>query len=209
MIKRIIFDIDNTLIDFPKDYDIGYKKVIKKYNYNFSSKDLYEAIGKYETCDKYKKYNIDNMVELLKEELDINITKEFFEEFFIMYNDLITEVPKEIKDTLKYLSKKYELVTLSNWFTENQVNRLKKADILKYFKEVYGTDQIIMKPNKESFLSVIGNNKVEECLMIGDNLNVDIKIPYEIGINVLYLNKNNIKTNYPTIKKIEDLKNIL
>lgn len=30
MIKRIIFDIDDTLIMFPKDYEIGYQKIILK-----------------------------------------------------------------------------------------------------------------------------------------------------------------------------------
>ena len=37
MIKRIIFDLDNTLIDFPKDYAKEYGKVINKYNLNITS----------------------------------------------------------------------------------------------------------------------------------------------------------------------------
>ena len=51
----------------------------------------------------------------------------------------------------------------------------------------------------------IGDLKPEECVMIGDNLEVDIKVPYEIGMNVYHLNKFGT-TNYPTIRKIEDLK---
>lgn len=62
-----------------------------------------------------------------------------------------------------------------------------------------------MKPRKECFMEVIGNLKPEECVMIGDNLEVDIKVPYEIGMNVYHLNKFGT-TKYPTIRKIEELK---
>ena len=125
-----------------------------------------------------------------------------------MYNNLNTNVSNSIKETLEYLSKKYELVTLSNWFTFSQRERLKKVDIEKYFKEVYGTDIVPMKPTEESFLSVIGNNKPEECLMIGDNIKMDIEVPCEMGMNVYYLSKGK-KTNYPSIEKLEDLKEML
>ena len=65
-----------------------------------------------------------------------------------------------------------------------------------------------MKPREESFMSVIGDLKPEECVMIGDNLKVDIEVPYELGFNVYHLNKFG-KTKYPTIRKIEELKEML
>lgn len=43
--------------------------------------------------------------------------------------------------------------------------------------------------------------------MIGDNINMDIKVPYEIGMNVYYLSKG-MNSNYPSIEKIENLKEI-
>ena len=118
---------------------------------------------------------------------------------------LVRPLSQEIKETLEYLNNKYELVVLTNWFTECQCKRLESVCILKYFKKVYGTDLIPMKPNKESFIEVIGDLNKEECLMVGDNLEVDIKVPYEMGMNVYHLNKYGI-TKYPTIKKIEELK---
>ena len=204
MIKRIIFDIDDTLILFPKEFETGYKEVLKKHNLNIEPIELYKIIGEYETSGRYKYYNIDKLLGLINERLSINLSKDFVDDFFNMYNKLITPVSKDVIDTLKYLKSKYELVTLSNWFTESQKERLKCAGILKYFDKVYGTDIVPMKPLKESFLSVIGDNSVDECLMIGDNFDIDIKVPMDFGMNVYHL--TNKGCSYPTIKKISDLK---
>ena len=207
MIKRIIFDIDNTLIDFP-DYIDGYQSVLDKYHVNKKAIDLYNAIGVYEECGKYDNYDKKELLKVINQELNANLDINFLEDYFNMYNKLITPVSDSVKDTLEYLSKKYELVTLSNWFTFSQESRLKVAGIDKYFTSIYGTDIVPMKPTEESFLSVIGNYKPDECLMIGDNIDMDIKVPYEMGMNVYYLSKGK-KTNYPIIEKIEDLKEVL
>ena len=208
MIKRIIFDIDNTLIDFPETYKEGYQQVLDKYKVNKTYKELYDAIGVYEECGKYNKYTKEGLLSVINKELNLSLNKEFLDDYFDMYNNLETNVSNNIKNTLEYLSKKYELVTLSNWFTFSQKERLKIAGIDKYFKEVYGTDIVPMKPTKESFLSVIGNHKIEECLMIGDNIEMDIKVPYELGMNVLYFSKGK-NSKYPSINKFEELKEML
>ena len=207
MIKRIIFDIDNTLIDFP-NYIEGYQKVLDKYHVNKKAIDLYNAIGVYEECGKYNNYDKDELLKVINQELNTNLDINFIDDYFNMYNNLITSVSDSIKDTLNYLSKKYELVTLSNWFTFSQKRRLKKAGIDKYFSKIYGTDIVPMKPSKESYLSVIGNNKINECLMIGDNIDMDILVPFNMGMNVYYLSKGK-KSIYPSINKIEDLKKLL
>ena len=207
MIKRIIFDIDNTLIDFP-DYKEGYQQVLDKYHINKKAIDLYNAIGVYEECGKYDKYTKEDLLKVINQELNTNLDNNFLDDYFNMYNKLITPVSDSVKETLEYLSKNYELVTLSNWFAFSQISRLKVADIDKYFSNIYGTDIVPMKPGKESFMSVIADNKLEECLMIGDNVNMDIKVPYEMGMNVYYLSKGKASI-YPSIDKIEDLKEML
>lgn len=208
MIKRIIFDIDNTLINTPKNLEEGYQSVLDKYNINKKAKDLYNAIGVYETCGEYKKYEKSEMLKKINECLNLNLDNNFFDEYLTMYDNLETKLENGVRETLEYLSKKYELVCLSNWYTESQENRLRKLDILKYFKEIYGIDKVVMKPFKDSFLSACGKYKTSECIMVGDNLNVDIKVPYELGMGVYHLNKNG-KTKYPTIKNISDLKELL
>lgn len=205
MIKRIIFDLDNTLINVPNNLDSEFMKIINKFNLNITSKELYSAVGTYETSGKNIYYDKDKVINTVNSVLNINIDSVFFDEFLSMYSKLVDELEDGVVDTLKYLKNKYELVVLTNWFTESQSNRLKEAGILEYFDNVYGTDIVPMKPLKESFLAVMGDLKPDECVMVGDNLNVDIKIPYEMGMNVYHLNKKGT-TKYPTIRRIKDLK---
>lgn len=205
MIKRVIFDIDNTLIDFPKNFEIEFNKVLNKFNLNIKPIDLYKTVGTYETNGESMYYEKEKVLNVINKVLKLQLNMNFIDEFFDMYDKLITPVEESVIDTLKYLKNKYELVVLSNWFTDSQKSRLKEAGILEYFDEVYGTDKIPMKPRKECFLSVIGDLKPEECVMIGDNLEVDIKVPYEMGMNVYHLNKYGT-SKYPTIKKIDELK---
>lgn len=209
MIKRIIFDIDNTLIDFPKDYEVYYQQILDKYNVRKTALDLYRAIGSYEDSFENKQfYDKEKLLETINIKLGVNLGKDFIDDYLKMYSKLITKVSENVIDTLEYLSNKYEVVALSNWFTFNQKERMEYAGILSYFDEVYGADIVPIKPNKESFLYAIKDRKLDECLMIGDSIRADIKVPYEMGMNVYYLSLDN-NTEYPTINSIERLKEIL
>lgn len=207
MIKRIIFDIDDTLITFPKDYEIGYQKIIDKYSYNFTAKQLYSAIGEYENRGEYKRYNKTKMVDLLKEYFKLDITMDFFDSLIEEYNSMITPVSTQDIETLKYLSKKYELYALTNYFTKPQEKRMEKAGIKKFFKKIYGADIVDMKPNITAFREVMGDLKEKECLVIGDSQTMDIEVPHKMGMNVIHFNGNGQK--YKSIQTISELKELL
>ena len=57
MIKKVIFDLDNTLMPFPKHFEKGFKEVLNKHNVDIEPILLYKAIGTYETSGKYIYYN--------------------------------------------------------------------------------------------------------------------------------------------------------
>ena len=70
------------------------------------------------------------------------------------------------------------------------------------------------KPFKEAFLQAIGDNKPEECIMIGDNFERDIKGALNAGLKAIYYNpKNNVAKNenreYYTILKLDELTELL
>ena len=205
MIKKIIFDVDDTLINFPDSYVDETKKILTRFGIDAESINLYETVGEYETISKNKYYSKESLLEMINSSLNLDLTNEFIDAFFEMYDKLITPLEDGVVETLEYLKDKYELVVLSNWFTDSQKSRLKEAGILEYFDEVYGTDIIPMKPSCECFLRVIGDLKPEECVMVGDSIDADIKVPYEMGMNVFHLNKYGT-SKYPTIKAIKDLK---
>lgn len=101
-------------------------------------------------------------------------------------------------------------MVLTNWFTKSQKERLKNYEILKYFKEVIGTDLVKNKPNEESFIRACGTYKPEECVMIGDSLEKDVNGALNCGLGaILFDYKNIYDGEIQKVKKISDLKNML
>lgn len=216
MIKKLIFDIDNTLIIWKKSYS---KKTILETYKTFNIDCNNELIKKTdEIILNYEKIHLTFDKEILLKDLN-NLTNQnlpinFIDEYLKNCIKYATpqKLPDEEIETLKYLSKKYELVALTNWFLNPQIERLKKANIYKYFSNVIAADTIAVKPNKESFLNAIQPNKIEECCMIGDNLDIDIMGALNIGLKAIFLTSN---SNYIQLKdcicinKFDDLQKIL
>lgn len=207
MIKKLIFDLDNTLIMWKDEYVNALKKTMKKYNINEDADYINSLIDNYEKhFDRYdKKLLMDHINENIDSKVDINFIDDFLYEIGFM-----SELDLEVIDTLEYLFKKYELVVLTNWFTIPQTNRLKIAKIDKYFKYVYGGEEVI-KPRKDAFIRACENNNLDECIMIGDNYDIDIIGAYNAGIKPIFMNpkyKEN-KKHVTEIHKFSDLKDIL
>lgn len=211
MIKRIIFDLDNTLIDWKDEYD---EKILsecyKKENIEPTIsliKKTSTAIGNYEKkYNTYKKeFLLNHINKITRQHLPISFIDNYFENSIKF--SIPDKLPKEEIHALKYLSSKYELVILTNWFTYPQVERLKKLDIYKYFSYIYSAENFKSKPNKESFITAMGNNTIDECCMIGDDYKTDILGALNIGLSAVYLNKNNKKEikNCIRINNFEDL----
>ena len=210
MIKRIIFDIDNTLLPWRDEYINSYAKALDELNINYTKDDIYlidKVIDEYEEVyDIYDRKLLNNFI---KSKTNINIPDNFVD-IIIKYLALCyKDEDKNIKNVLEYLSNKYELVILSNWFRENQEKRLKALGLDKYFIEMFYTDELLNKPNKESFIKACGDKDVSECVMIGDNYKKDIEGALNAGLDAILLDKNN-KYNYKRkIKNINELEDLL
>ena len=63
MIKKIIFDLDNTLIIWKDEYLEALRKTLKKYNINEDANYVNDIIDSYE--DYYDKYDKEKMLEII------------------------------------------------------------------------------------------------------------------------------------------------
>lgn len=206
--KRLIFDIDNTLILWKSEYREAMKKTIEHFNLDLDYEVLDDLIEVYENY--YDKYKIDNITELFNKNLNLNLTNEFTE-YWLKELGNMADDDLDIKPLLDYLKEKYELVILTNWFNESQTNRLKKIDIYKYFSNLYSGEDVI-KPNKEAYLKAIGDKDIKDCIMIGDNLKVDIEGAINIGLKAILVDIKDIypdSDKYIRIKNIHELKEML
>ena len=204
MIKRIIFDFDNTLVKWIDEYDYAIKDILKKYNINADYREVTKVIDEYDSVSKY--YNTNDLLEYLNNKLHLDLSLEIIEDWL---NELGTKsyASDELIDLLDYLSKKYELVILTSWYSVSQIARMKHANIYKYFIDVIGGD-IIKKPNKDAFIKAMGDKKIDECIMIGDVYDIDIKPALELGMKTIMVS-DKVNENTDTIDDIIKLKEML
>ena len=210
MVKRIIFDQDNTLMMWKDEYDESYKKALDELNISYSDSDINDLINIIDNYEKYyDMYNKKNMVNLINEKCRLKVPNNFVDVWMKYLCNCYSEDDKKNVDVLEYLSSKYELVVLSNWFRYSQVKRIENAGLDKYFIDMIFTDTVKNKPNKEAFIKACGSHQPSECIMIGDNYNVDILGAINAGLDAILLDKYN-KSDYKNkIKDISELEELL
>ena len=210
MIKRLVIDLDNTIILWKDEYTSALKKVMQEYNLDIDYKIIDDIIESQEK--RYKNITKEQLLLDINNECKINLGMDFIDKLLEYQKDLAPEKDEKLIDLFAYLNSKYELVLLTNYYTETQVGRLKKLGIDIYFNQFYGGDIITLKPDPKAFYKAIGNNKPEECIMIGDSIEYDIDGALNIGMNVILvdlLDKIKEKKEYKIIKDLYELKNIL
>ena len=81
---------------------------------------------------------------------------------------------------------------------------------MRVYMNTYGGEEHI-KPSIESFKIAIDDTNIDEVLMIGDNIDIDIKGAIKAGIKPLLIDRYDRykDTNYCRIKEIKDLKEML
>ncbi|MSS78366.1 HAD-IA family hydrolase [Anaerococcus sp. WCA-380-WT-2B] len=90
------------------------------------------------------------------------------------------------------------------------------AKLDEFFFRFYISDKIgYEKPNQRFFTYILNdlNLNKQDIIMLGDSLQSDIKGAFNFGIDSIYFNKNNLKTNKKfftfEVNKLNDIFNIL
>ena len=123
MIKKIVFDLDNTLLFLSDEWEEKYKKFMDKYNLNISANDLFLCIGNFEKKMKNIVVSKQKLSEYVSNDLSIDFTIDMILELSEIYNNTPLLNTDTIYDALNYLSEKYELIAYTNWFTDDQIKR--------------------------------------------------------------------------------------
>ena len=198
MIKRIIFDIDLTLLDTNKDCHDTYFEYFKDEK---KVEDFFKIIDVYD--DNGGNYDKDDLVKFINEKLNLDLDIDKFNDIFKIYQNHGTLIDEDIPYYLDKLSKRYELVALSKWYVEDQEKRLEKAGILKYFKKVFGIENAGAKPDKRAFMAACEKLAPCECLMVGDSIRSDMEPAKELGLYTLFLGKSDLYTSIDNLGDIE------
>ena len=205
MVKRLIFDVDGTLIpgvDFTPAIEITLRKLNLYSDENLIN--LKYGISTYENV--FNNYNEKDFTDYMSKILECELPQNFYSILSKEEEKAILSRNENLINALSELSEEYEMVLLTNYFRKTQINRLNNMGIGMFFSQCYG--QELIKPNHEAFIRACGNNKPKECVMIGDNIKIDIEGAKKAGLNTIFVNSKcleKIEVSTITVRKVEEI----
>ncbi len=209
MIKHVLLDIDDTILDFKKAEAIAIRKTFQHMGIPVDD----GLIARYSEINQRQWERLERG-ELTREQVLV-------ERFNILFEEINVKAPAEMaqatyeyllgighyfiegaEELLRKLYGKYELYVVSNGTAFVQDRRLKSADIVKYFKGIFISERVgFNKPAKEFFDSAFAEEKDfdRDCaILVGDSLTSDILGGINAGVKTCWFNPNS-KPSRPDI----------
>ena len=196
--KVILFDFKkaekeafkNSMLELDIEYDENYHFATYKEINTAIWKELEEGLI---TQEKLKTERFKRLID----KLDMTFDENDFANIYMTHLGNGSFLFDGAMELIEDLSSKYILSIVTNGLTSVQERRLKKSTIAKHFKDIVISESIgISKPNPDIFEHAINNlgtfNK-DEVLMIGDNLNSDIRGGINYNIDTCWYNPNKLE----------------
>jgi YjjG family noncanonical pyrimidine nucleotidase len=224
MLKAILVDIDNTLLDFNACTLKAMKECFSEYGLSYKEEyyDVFRRINNamWEEVEKGT-LTVPRLYEIrwntIFSELGIVADGISFEKKFHWYIETGYEKVEGAEELLSYLSEKYYVAAASNAPFEQQKGRLFSAGLLPFIKELFVSEKIgAQKPSPEFFDHCIGVLGIprDEIIIIGDSISADIKGGIAAGIKTCWFNPSaqvrpeGVNPDFE-VSSLEAIKNIL
>lgn len=224
--KDIFFDLDHTIWDFDRNAEETLDDLYFKYGFDqlFDNKSSQLFIATYtennhrlwalyhhNKIDKptLRKLRFDDTFRQLGVD-PVLFPKDFEEEYLAICPTKPHLFPYAI-ETLEYLRQKYNLHLISNGFKEACEKKIACSNLSPYFNtvtisEVFGVN----KPDPRIFDHALhqGKAKKEESIMIGDNIDADVRGALRFGMDAIFFNPLEKETPQDIDHKISNLKEL-
>ena len=214
MIKVILWDIDNTLLDF----DLAEVAALKKGFEEFALGEFTEEMLKEYMVINKRRWQMLERGEMAKKEVVEGRFREFFEmyklpidkavDFNERYQEMLGEVVyfrDNAYDIIKDLKEKVLQCAASNGTKVAQVGKLKNSGLGELFDLVFISEDVgYEKPAKEFFDKALGDSiallrekgelgveetlNLDEVIIVGDSLTSDMKGGNNAGIKTCWYN---------------------
>ena len=228
-IKHLFFDLDRTLWDFEKN---SHEELVSIYQENqlhqkgISLKEEFIKVYKNINNECWELYRNNLMT---KEVLRTERFKRTLE-FFGLHdhklsekigNQYVENSPKRTLlidgalDLLNYLKEKYQMHIITNGFEEVQFLKLSNSGLAGFFNVVITSEAAgYKKPHPIIFEYALNKAKAKanESIMIGDDLQADIKGGLSAGMGCIYFNPHDVQHElklFADIKQLNAIKMLL
>ncbi|AOZ93420.1 YjjG family noncanonical pyrimidine nucleotidase [Paenibacillus crassostreae] len=223
--RTLLFDVDNTLLDFGAAEDLALCLLFEdqgipltteiEAQYKRINHGLWRSFeeGKIDR-DEVVNTRFAILFQEYGQEVDGSLLDKKYRSFLEAGHDLVDGAFELISD----IQHKYDLYIVTNGVSKTQHTRLRNSGLYPLFKNIFvSEDTGYNKPMKEYFDYVfarIPNFSVEHGLIIGDSLSADIKGGQLAGIDTCWFNPGlqpNVTGIVPTyqIQKLDELYRIL
>ena len=199
MIKNILLDMDNTILDFTKAERVAASKALAAMGIQPTD----ELLKRYHQINE-EQWRLFELGELEREQVKVRRYELLFDEMEIAASPRETAKVYEgllgighyfmdgAVELLERLSRAYRLYLATNGTSNVQKSRINSADISKYFQGIYISEDVgYNKPDKRYFEACfkdIPDFDPAETVMIGDSLTSDIKGGINAGIRTVWFN---------------------
>jgi len=203
--KHIFIDLDKTIWDFDRNARTTFEDIFNEYD--LKSRGIINTV---EFMAVYTRINdmlwgLYRENKIKKEVLSIRRFELTLNEFGIddlilathIAEDYVTQSPLKTillphaREALEYLKQKYDLHLITNGFEEVQRTKLIASDLRKYFKTITTSEEAgVKKPEILIFQFALKKAcaKINQSLMIGDDLEVDMAGARDSGMDTMYFN---------------------
>jgi 2-haloacid dehalogenase len=197
--KILLFDLDDTLLDFSANEADSLNKLFQEHGYTLSD----EILQVYKSVNKQLWADYENGKIILDEVLNSRFSETMLRlgqavdgiEWEKQYRELLgngCQLMEGALEVCQSLSISYRLFVVTNGVAKTQMKRLKQSGLYEFFEDVFDSQSIgSQKPSKEFFKYVMSHIKdfeKKEALMIGDSLSTDIKGGLLSGIDTCWIN---------------------
>jgi putative hydrolase of the HAD superfamily len=208
--KHIFIDLDKTIWDFESNTQLTFREIFEKYNLKSLGVQNLDSFFKVYSRINDQLWALYRENKIIKEKLNIQRFEMTLQEFGIdnlilathIAEDYVTLSPLKTilfphsHEALGYLKTKYALHIITNGFEELQQQKLDICDLRKYFNTITTSEEAgVKKPETAIFELALkkANARVDESLMIGDDLEVDVAGAQGIGMDTLFFNPDRLE----------------
>ena len=202
----ILFDLDNTLLDFNLAAQYALKKTFLQYEIPFTEQFTQKYIGiNKQVWTEFENGTL-SAVQLRSERFKrfFNTIKHYHDpheagKYYLTHLAETTFVIDNAKSLLEELLPQKKLAIVTNGLKEVQRLRIQKAGLTPYFQTIVVSDEIgVSKPHEAFFDHVfeqMGYPDKKEVLMVGDSISSDIRGGNQYGIDTCWYNPESLHNN--------------